>query len=443
MHKTRPQRSKYTVVLVVAAIAAIAVAVTLPGGDTGANAPDAPPSERPASLENRSLRLASLDRDKRRPDNPRPDSDFQLCQALGPAAPHPVWGVDGLAGCGRGEVGWEARAHINWQAYAQGEYVGHARLAHVPEYRIRVDDEISFVFRLTREKTDKPYEFQVGDTLRVESLTADGATNANGLPQDDIRRDLVIQPDGTLSLPLLGQVHAAGSTVEQLRLQLEERYKKYYKLPSITVTPIQVNTRLQDLIESIDARQGLGGLQLTVTVTPAGKIYLPALGAICVQGLTLEELKFEIDARYAATIPGVALTPVLSQRAPRFMFVLGEVVEPGRFELEGPTTLMGAIALAGGWNQGANLRQVVVFRRGDDWRLMATMVDIRGALQGRRPTPADEIWLNDSDIVVVPKTPIEVVDEAIDQYFTRGLYSLFPQFVGGDFTFSAFRQISN
>ncbi len=432
------QRPELAVALVIAAIVAITAAVTLPGSSAGTHSPDEPPAERLPSVELRPLSLAKAVHTEPCSENP-----IRLCQALGPAAPHPIWGVDGIAGCGRGEVGWEARAHINWQSYAQGEYVGHARLAHVPEYRIRVDDEISFVFRLTREKSDKPYEFQVGDTLRVESLTADGATSVNGLRQDDIRRDLVIQPDGTLSLPLLGQVHAAGITVEQLRLQLEERYKKYYKLPSITVTPIQVNTRLQDLIESIDARQGFGGLRLTVTVTPAGKIYLPALGAICVQGLTLEELKYEIDARYAATIPGVALTPVLTQRAPRFMFVLGEVPEPGRFELQGPTTLMGAIALAGGWNQGANLRQVVVFRRGDDWRLMATMVDIRGALQGRRPTPADEIWLNDSDIVVVPKTPIEVVDEAIDQYFTRGLYSLFPQFVGGDFTFSAFRQISN
>ena len=237
-------------------------------------------------------------------------------------------------------------------------------------------------------------------------------------------------------------MRAAGSTVEQLREQLEERYKKYYKLPTITVTPRMVNTRLQDLLDSIDARQGLGGQRLLVTVTPAGRIYMPALGAICVQGLTLDELKFEIDARYTATIPGVAVTPVLHERAPRYVFVLGEVRQPGRFELEGPTTLMGSLAMAGGWNVGANLRQVIVFRRGDDWRLMATMLDVRGALQGRRPAPADEIWLSDSDIVVVPKTPIQVVDEAIGQYFTQGLYSLFPQFVGGDYTFTAFRSIS-
>ena len=369
-------------------------------------------------------------------------------QALGPAAPHSIWGVDSMTGfqcgCPQGEVGWETRGCVDWQAFAQGEYVGHARTQHVPEYRIRVDDRIAFVFRLTREESASPYELQVGDEIRIESLTGDNpAPGEQREENDNIRRELIIQPDGTVSLPLLGQVRAARMTIDGLREHLEERYKKFYRVPAITVTPLKVNTRLQDLIESVDARQGTGGLQLEVNVTPAGKMYLPGLGAVFAQGLTLEELKAEVDARYAAAIPGVAVTPVLTQRAARFVYVLGEVAQPGRFALEGPTTLMGAIALAGGWNQGANLRQVVVFRRGQDWRLMATMLDVQGALYGRRPTPADEIWLSDTDVVVVPKTKIQVADEVIDQFFSRGLYSLFPQFSFGQFNFNNFRSISN
>ncbi|NOY43346.1 MAG: sugar ABC transporter substrate-binding protein [Planctomycetes bacterium] len=364
-------------------------------------------------------------------------------QALSPAAPHRIWAVDSMSGCGEGEVGWESRGFVDWQAYAQGEYIGHARMAHVPEYRIRVDDQIAFVFRLTREETSKPYELQVGDKIRVESLTGDSSSaNNDSAENDKLGRELIIQPDGTISLPLLGQVRAARMTIDSLRLHLEERYKKYYQVPAITVTPIEVNTRLQDLIQSVDARWGNGGLQLQVTVTPAGKLYLPGLGTITAQGLTLEELKFEIDARYNINIPGVDVTPVLAQRAPRFAYVLGEVARPGQFTLNAPTTLMGAIAMAGGWNVGANLRQVVVFRRGEDWRLMATMLDVQGALYGRRPTPADEIWINDSDIIVVPKAPVRVANEVIDQYFTRGLYSMFPQFGNGFFNFQNFNSIS-
>jgi polysaccharide export outer membrane protein len=367
-------------------------------------------------------------------------------QCVTPAAPHPIWAVDGTIGTGCGEVGWKARGAVDWQSYAQGEYVGHSRLPHVPEYRIRVDDQIAFVFRLTREETTTPYELQVGDKIRVESLTGDSAPTGTGdrdaASGDRIARELEVQPDGTITLPLLGQVRAARMTVEGLRQHLEELYKKYYKVPAITVTPIAVNTRLQDLIASVDARQGVGGIILKLTVTPAGKIYMPGIGTVCAQGLTLEELRDEIDARYDAAIPGVDVTPVLEQRAPRYIYVLGEVGKPGQFTLTGPTTLMGAIAMAGGWNPGANLRQVVVFRRGEDWRLMATMLDIKGALYAKRPAPADEIWLNDSDIVVVPKTPIQATDEFIHQYFTRGLYSLFPQFAFGQFNFNNFREVA-
>jgi len=333
---------------------------------------------------------------------------------------------------------------VNWQGYAQGEYVDHARIPHVPEYRIRVDDQVAFMFRLTREESSKPYELQVGDRIRMESLTGDRCSSGNdSLENDNLGRELIIQPDGTISLPLLGQVRAAQMTIDGLREQLEERYKKYYKVPAITITPLEVNTRLQDLLASVDARQGIGGLQLRVTVTPAGKIYMPGLGAVCAQGMTLEELKYEIDARYGSRIPGVAVTPVLEQRAPRFVYVLGEVGQAGQFEMTGPTTLMAALAQAGSWNPGANLRQVMVFRRDEQWRLVATMVNIRGALYTNRPSPADEILLNDTDVVVVPKKPIQVVNEVIDKFFTQDLYSVFPQYANGQFNFRNFSSLSD
>src|SRR5690349_8101279 len=127
------------------------------------------------------------------------------------AAPFPIWGVDSAAGCGCSEVGWDARGMIPWQTFAQGEYVGHARAPHVPEYRIREGDVVAVYYRRTREEISRPYELQVGDRIRVESLTAGhsapaASTIADAPPAEDtISRDLVIQPDGTVTLPLLGQ----------------------------------------------------------------------------------------------------------------------------------------------------------------------------------------------------------------------------------------------
>jgi polysaccharide export outer membrane protein len=142
----------------------------------------------------------------------------------------------------------------------------------------------------------------------------------------------------------------------------------------------------------------------------------------------LDELKREIDARYAELLNGhgIEVTPVLSQRAPRFIYVLGEVTNSGRFDMVGPTNVMQAIALAGGWQNGGNLRHIIVFRRADDWRLMATKIDIRGSLYGKRPIPTDNIWLRDSDVVLVTKQPIKTVADGIDLIFTQGIYAVLP-----------------
>lgn len=360
----------------------------------------------PRHTDQRSVRVASVASEERH--------EIVLCQALGPAAPCNICGVDGST-CSCRRRGWERMRQINWQAYAQGEYVGHARLAHVPEYRLRVDDQLDMTYRLTREETSTPYRLNVGDEVQVESFT-----------DPDINRNLLIQPDGTITLRLLGQVHATGRTVTQLRDALDEAYKKYYKIPAITVTPLKVNTKLEDLRATIDRRAGIGGQSQAARVTPEGTIALPAIGSVQAQGLTLTELQTELNECYRQVVEGIQVIPILVQRAPRYVYVLGEVNQPGRYELTGPTTALQSIAMAQSWRVGANLRQIVVFRRGDDWRLLATMIDLEGALLGKQSTPRGEIWIDDSDIIIVPKSRILIADDFIELVFTRGIYGVMP-----------------
>ena len=58
---------------------------------------------------------------------------------------------------------------------------------------------------------------------------------------------------------------------------------------------------------------------------------------------------------------------------------------------------------------------------------------LQGAVYGKRPTPADEIWLRDGDVVIVPDRPILRFNNWAEQIFTNGLYRVFPiQFDYGD-----------
>jgi polysaccharide biosynthesis/export protein len=343
-----------------------------------------------------------------------------------PPVPNYRCGVKCQPGGSCYELNWKAMRPIPWQIFAQGEYIGPHRLRHVPEYRLRVDDHILLLFRLTTVPTEQAYELTVGDVLQVESLT-----NA------DLDRSVIIQPDGTITLRLLGQVRVAGRTIDDVRKDLEDQYQRFVREPSITVTPTKLNSKLEELRATIDARQGFGGQQREVRVTPEGTIQLPGIGSVPAQGLTLSELKREIDTRYKVLVNGFDVTPLLNSRAPRYIYVVGEVTQPGRYELVAPTTAMQSIALAGGWKLGGNLAHVVVFRRDDCWQLMATVLEIHLPLFGKQPCPADEIWLRDSDIIVVPKRPIKVVDDSIELIFTRGLYGVIP------FQYTVFQGLTN
>lgn len=354
------------------------------------------------------------------------DPNLVLCAYEGETPPETIeavtptpegWllGVDSQANPAGCEPLWSNARPVPFQMFWQGEYVGPHRTPHVPEYRLRVGDQLELVFRKTVEPTVTPYRLNVGDQIRIQSYT-----------DPNLDTTVTIQPDGMITLRLLHQVRAEGRTIDELEQVLEKLYQRYYKKPTITVTPIQLETKLNELRASVDSRFGFGGQGRRAVVSPDGTIQLPALGSVPAQGLTVDELKREIDERYRHIVHGMEVTPVLAQIAPRFVYVLGEVPRPGRYDLAGPTTVMQALSMAGGWQIGGNLRQIVIFRRTDDWRLVATRVDLRGALYGKRPIPSDELWVRDSDVIVVPKSPVQVADDIINLVFTQGIYRVLP-----------------
>jgi len=208
---------------------------------------------------------------------------------------------------------------------------------------------------------------------------------------------------------------------------LDRRFREFIKEPSITVAPLSINRTLEELRTAVTNKNGIfAGQAFHAKVTPDGTVQLPAIGSVPAQGLTLSELRSEIETRYAEVVPGFEITTVLTDRAPRSVYVLGEVAKPGKYPLDAPTSVIQAVTLAGGWNIGGNLRQVIIFRRDDEWRLMATRVNIRPALYNSRSLRADDIWLRDSDVVIVPKCPLQVLDDYIQLLFTKGIYGVVP-----------------
>ncbi|MEX2315996.1 MAG: polysaccharide biosynthesis/export family protein [Pirellulales bacterium] len=336
-------------------------------------------------------------------------------------------GTPSICGVDCGESGapccsnWNDARCIPWSLFGPGEYVGPARSEHVSTYYLRVNDLVTLTFIASRQKNAQSYRIGVGDRLRLEWLRTAGSSDA---PLD---REVMVQPDGTIALPLVGEVTAAGKSVKDLQEEVIRLYGRFQREPQITITPLEVNMALQDLLKAVTSQSRSSGQALDLRVTPEGTIQAPGLGSVYVQGLTLEELRTELEARYEKALGvGMLVSPSLTERATSYVFLGGEVKTPGRYTLEGPTTVMQAITLAGGWNNGGNLHQVVVFRRDENWCLKATKIDVRAPLYGRDPCPVNDVWLRDNDLLIVPKQRILCAADVIELYFTRGVYAVFP-----------------
>ncbi len=70
---------------------------------------------------------------------------------------------------------------------------------------------------------------------------------------DNLSRVVPVLPDGRVSLPLLGEITAAGKTVSELQAELTKKWKEYAANPVVTVTVNQVNSFLIYIIGKVNS----------------------------------------------------------------------------------------------------------------------------------------------------------------------------------------------
>lgn len=59
---------------------------------------------------------------------------------------------------------------------------------------------------------------------------------------EDLSRTVAIRPDGKVSLPLIGDVQAAGLTSSQLRDSIKERLREYKETPEVSILVREINS---------------------------------------------------------------------------------------------------------------------------------------------------------------------------------------------------------
>lgn len=128
-----------------------------------------------------------------------------------------------------------------------------------------------------------------------------------------------------------------------------------------------------------------------------GNVNLTLIGDVRASGKTAGELAKEVARRYGEKyLKNPQVSIVVSKPVAQKVAVQGEVIQPGVYPIDGPTTLLGALSLAKGETEYAALNDVVVFREVNGQRTGAVF-DIRQIRNGQAPDP--QVRSNDTVIV--------------------------------------------
>ncbi|UCH37917.1 MAG: polysaccharide biosynthesis/export family protein [Candidatus Bathyarchaeota archaeon] len=136
-----------------------------------------------------------------------------------------------------------------------------------------------------------------------------------------------------------------------------------------------------------------------VVVRPDGRISLPLIQDIEAKGLTVLQLKNQIINKLKDYMDYPKVSVIVSDTTSYRVSVLGRVERPGVYPITGATTLVEAIALAGGFSEWANKRKirVVTHEKGKERTIT---VNYKKFESGKDQSL--NITLQPGDIIIVP-----------------------------------------
>lgn len=131
-----------------------------------------------------------------------------------------------------------------------------------------------------------------------------------------------------------------------------------------------------------------------------GKISLPLAGEIEASGKTPKALEQDISARLQAYISDPEVTVIVQEIKSRKFNILGQVTKPGAYLLTDSTTVLDAIAMAGGFRDFAKRKSIYVLRVSSDGKHEKLPFNYNEVIKGSYSAP--NLKLEPHDTVVVP-----------------------------------------
>jgi polysaccharide export outer membrane protein len=251
--------------------------------------------------------------------------------------------------------------------------------------------------------------------------------------QDDLTRNVRVSENGSVTLPLVGEIAVAGLTAREIEQKVEGALKPaYLKDPRVTVTvsefmgrqfavvgavnqpgaySIRTNqvTLLQALSEARGLRENADRTAYLLRATPRADEPQP--------------LPIDLDAMFrtgqAGTLRLESGDMVFVPDANSF-YVAGEIEKRGAYTLRRDTTLSKALVEAGGVTKRASGQLTLVRVTNSGQREEITGLDVEAIMRG---DPTHDLALQAQDIVVVPTSGAKAVGYGFLD-FLKGIFSI-------------------
>lgn len=258
------------------------------------------------------------------------------------------------------------------------------------------------------------YVLGPGDEIVIIALNAEDIAN----------KPIRITAGGDLNLPMVGRIHVAGMTVEQLEGELTERLKKYIRNPEVAVnvtgfksqpvsvigfvgTPgvIQLEGR-KTLIEVLSMAGGLkqdAGYRVKITRKGEwGPIPLPSATPTGDYSVAEVNIRGINDASHPEENILILPFDVISVPRAEVVYVMGEVRKPGGFALNDRQSIsvLQAIALSEGLGFNASAKNSKILRPVPGANHQEIAINLEQLLQGK----TKDVTLQPDDILFVPNS---------------------------------------
>jgi polysaccharide biosynthesis/export protein len=138
-------------------------------------------------------------------------------------------------------------------------------------------------------------------------------------------------------------------------------------------------------------------LSQALQIRPDGKITLPLVGDIVAAGQTAVALRDSIAGSLKEFITNPVVTVIVVEAQPQTISVIGEVNTPGVHPIKAETTVLEALAMAGGFKDFANTKNIVIQRQGANG-VSTFKFNYKDAIKAS----GQPMYVKPGDVIIVP-----------------------------------------